>query len=844
MSKHIRQEVRVAIDENNPAIVRDEDLCVECRLCAGICNEYVGVNNAYDLAKTGGRSVCIHCGQCIPVCPTNSLQIKSSCDAVRKAVADPDKIVIFSTSPSVRVALGDAFGMADGAFVEGQMVELLRRLGGDYVLDTNFAADLTICEEAAELIERITKAKGPLPQFTSCCPAWVRYCETFHPEMIPHISSAKSPIGMQGPTVKTYFAKKMNLDPKRIVHVAVTPCTAKKAEILREEMNAAGRLLGDPAMRDTDYVITTVELADWAKAARINFAELPEGAFDRLMGEGSGAGVIFGNTGGVMEAALRTAYRHLTGDSFNGACAQHMAFVSGTGTVGLANGGLNGWGIAVRAGQTFAGRLWLKGRGEVVVALQSADGKREYASRRLTGLGAEWRCFPFELTASATDDRARFALLLDRPGSIEVDQASLMSTGADRFRGLPVRGDIGEAMVDEGLTFLRYGGTMVNAEGYRFKKMIGDRDRRPPYRGHWYRYSTNGFGIEEFVQFCEKAGFEAAFAVNIEETPEDMADMVEYLNGPADSEWGRRRAANGHPEPYGVRYIGIGNEEVFFNGDRGDEYDHYVERFLLLHDAIKAVDPSVQLVATAWWRPDSPHMERTFRALDGKADFWDYHPWANQLSSGRKTGRELQRMYELFHEWNPATKMRCAIFEENGDSHDMLRVLGHVTIQNAVRRMGDFVLTSCAANALQPYGQNDNGWDQGQLFFTPSRVWGMPPYHAQRMASTYHQPLLVGCRTTGAEKVLDVTATRSRDAGRLVLHMVNTGAEPLRVNLQVEGFGTVASARRISLAGGLNAVNTPEEPQRVVPQEDALAASADQSCELEPYSYTIVVLDE
>ena len=232
MSKHIRQEVRVAIDENNPAIVRDEDLCVECRLCAGICNEYVGVNNAYDLAKTGGRSVCIHCGQCIPVCPTNSLQIKSSCDAVRKAVADPDKIVIFSTSPSVRVALGDAFGMADGAFVEGQMVELLRRLGGDYVLDTNFAADLTICEEAAELIERITKAKGPLPQFTSCCPAWVRYCETFHPEMIPHISSAKSPIGMQGPTVKTYFAKKMNLDPKRIVHVAVTPCTAKKLPVM------------------------------------------------------------------------------------------------------------------------------------------------------------------------------------------------------------------------------------------------------------------------------------------------------------------------------------------------------------------------------------------------------------------------------------------------------------------------------------------------------------------------------------------------------------------------------------------------------------------------------------
>ena len=307
MSKHIRQEVRVAIDENNPAIVRDEDLCVECRLCAGICNEYVGVNNAYDLAKTGGRSVCIHCGQCIPVCPTNSLQIKSSCDAVRKAVADPDKIVIFSTSPSVRVALGDAFGMADGAFVEGQMVELLRRLGGDYVLDTNFAADLTICEEAAELIERITKAKGPLPQFTSCCPAWVRYCETFHPEMIPHISSAKSPIGMQGPTVKTYFAKKMNLDPKRIVHVAVTPCTAKKAEC------ALPSMVGEDGTPDVDVALTVRETVRMIRASHVSVDTLVEEPLDTPLGFGTGAGVIFGATGGVMEAAVRSAYYLVTG---------------------------------------------------------------------------------------------------------------------------------------------------------------------------------------------------------------------------------------------------------------------------------------------------------------------------------------------------------------------------------------------------------------------------------------------------------------------------------------------------------------------------------------------------
>ena len=226
---------------------------------------------------------------------------------MKKAVADPDKIVIFSTSPSVRVALGDAFGMADGAFVEGRMVELIRRLGADYVLDTNFAADLTICEEAAELIERLTKAKGPLPQFTSCCPAWVRYCETFHPEMIPHISSAKSPIGMQGPTVKTYFAKKMNLDPKRIVHVAVTPCTAKKAECALPTMNDVS---GEP---DVDVVLTTREIVRIFRGEQINPAVLSETPFDSPLGSGSGAAVIFGATGGVLEAALRTAADVLEG---------------------------------------------------------------------------------------------------------------------------------------------------------------------------------------------------------------------------------------------------------------------------------------------------------------------------------------------------------------------------------------------------------------------------------------------------------------------------------------------------------------------------------------------------
>ena len=193
------------------------------------------------------------------------------------------------------------------------MVALLRALGADYVLDTNFAADLTIVEEASELIRRITAQDKPLPQFTSCCPAWVKFAETYYPDLLPHISTAKSPIGMQGPTIKTYFAQKMGIDPRKIVNVALTPCTAKKFEIRREEMNAAGKKLGIPDMRDMDQVITTRELALWAKEEGIDLDSLTDSAYDSLMGEASGAGVIFGNTGGVMEAALRTAYSYITG---------------------------------------------------------------------------------------------------------------------------------------------------------------------------------------------------------------------------------------------------------------------------------------------------------------------------------------------------------------------------------------------------------------------------------------------------------------------------------------------------------------------------------------------------
>ena len=309
---HLPLSVRVPIETDNPSIRRIEEKCIKCGMCKEICTNAIGVHGTYTLNATNNEAVCINCGQCANVCPVDSIVERYEYDDVRKAIKDEDKIVIVSTSPSVRAALGEEFGMKDGSFVQGKMVALLRKLGVDYVLDTCFAADLTIMEEASELIERVVNNRAPLPQFTSCCPAWVKFVETYYPELIPNLSTSKSPIGMQGPTIKTYFAKKKGIDPKRIVNVALTPCTAKKYEIRREEMKAAGEYLGIEGLRDMDYVITTRELAKWAKEENIDFSSLEDSAYDNLLGEASGAGVIFGNTGGVMEAALRTAYEFIT----------------------------------------------------------------------------------------------------------------------------------------------------------------------------------------------------------------------------------------------------------------------------------------------------------------------------------------------------------------------------------------------------------------------------------------------------------------------------------------------------------------------------------------------------
>lgn len=311
----------IPIDDSTPSIVLEPSKCVKCGRCVNVCQqmqdvwalEFIGRGDDVRMAVAGdillNDSPCIKCGQCSAHCPVGAIYEKDETGKVWNGLRDPNKLKVVQVAPAVRVALGEAFGLAPGTLTTGKIYAALRRLGFDVVFDTNFSADLTIMEEASEFVHRFTTGEGAMPLITTCCPSWVDYMEKFYSELIPYFSTAKSPQMMMGAMIRTYFAQKRGLKAEDIFHASVMPCTSKKYEITRSsEMRSSG-------VQDIDVVVTTRELARMIKSAGIDFLSLPDEEADPWLGMYSGAGTIFGATGGVMEAALRTAYNFVTGEN-------------------------------------------------------------------------------------------------------------------------------------------------------------------------------------------------------------------------------------------------------------------------------------------------------------------------------------------------------------------------------------------------------------------------------------------------------------------------------------------------------------------------------------------------
>jgi hypothetical protein len=570
------------------------------------------------------------------------------------------------------------------------------------------------------------------------------------------------------------------------------------------------------------------------------------------------AGSVSGMWAGVATGSVVGQCSLETSNPFVGTQSQRITFTRGAGALGVANQGLNRWGLNFVAGKEYDGCLDIRADAptEVTVAIESRDGSNVYASEDLLVTSNNWEHLDFTLTPSASDGDGRFTVELKQPGSVVVGYALLEPGAWGRFAGLPVRRDVAEGLVNQGITVLRYGGSMVNASGYRWKNMIGPRDRRPPYPGTWYPYSSDGWGIPDFLNFCAAAGFLGVPDFNINETPQDMADFIEYANGSTNTVWGARRLADGHPQPYGVKYLELGNEEKVDNA--------YYQKFEGLAKAIWATDTNITLVVGDFTYSQVITNPFSFGGADShitslaaqqkilqlarqyhRAVWFDVHVW----TEGPSVEPALTAMFsydDALGQIAGGADYKVVVFELNAQNHTQGRALGNALALIAAERDGRLpIITS--ANCLQPDRQNDNGWDQGLLFLNQSNVWLQPPGYVTQLFSEHYQPLEVWSEVTDPDHDLDVTAERSQDGSQLVLKVVNSGAKLVTASIILDQYSPrQAFAMVEELAGPLDLMNSAKSPGSIQPVRKLWAThfeNGKSEYSFPPHSLTLMELN-
>lgn len=492
------------------------------------------------------------------------------------------------------------------------------------------------------------------------------------------------------------------------------------------------------------------------------------------------------------------------------------------GTIAIANMGLNNWGIPIKKGKEMIGYIHVYGKvDKLEVGLEDRDGIQKYSSLAINTINDTlWHRHTFRFTPNHSDAKARFYIRAEGNGRVWLDDVYLADAPTNELGRIGCREDIAAAFQEEKLQYLRWGGSMVNVKEYNLTHLNGQGNRLP-YNGYWYPKSSGGFGPYEFVRMASAMNLPCAVSISRDEKVNDAIAFAQWL------------------KQFNIPIcVEIGNEECvsWFNEANIESYRRYLKNVKRLVEPMRKVNDKLTFASAAWWVDSKLEwMEECFKATDGIVEYWDIHVNNPDVKTALKARKRLTAVSNLIQRLNPKSKMKIAIFEENANNHSLERALAHAVTMTIVREFGNNILCCCGANALQPYLQNDNWWDQGQIFFTPDKVWLQPYGYAKQMEATYYRDLLIASQCN--DSTIYISATKNSKDESVVLHIVNPNAEVKTID--VKGMKDYKLIKAISLDNNnIRANNTPKSLFHVCPQDVTDDFNKDKS--LKPHSYTIL----